>query len=76
MMLTAGKPLGWVAQQMGHSDLNMLGRTYARRIKSAAPDVGNKAVEMFGSCDAICDITKSKTDISATQRGQNIKVSN
>lgn len=47
MMLTAGEPLGWVAGQMGHSDLNMLGRVYARWIKSAMPDVGSKAVAMF-----------------------------
>ena len=47
MMLTAGEPLGWVAGQMGHSDLNMLGRVYARWIKSATPDVGSKAVAMF-----------------------------
>lgn len=44
MMLTAGEPLGWVANQMGHSDLSMLARVYARWIKSATPDVGNKAV--------------------------------
>lgn len=49
MMLTAGEPLGWVAMQMGHSDLTMLSRTYARWIKSAMPDVGSKAVEMFAA---------------------------
>lgn len=51
MMLTAGEPLGWVAQQMGHADLSMLARTYARWIKSAAPDVGSKAVAMFSNVD-------------------------
>lgn len=49
MMLTAGEPLGWVAQQMGHSDLTMLARVYARWIKSAMPDVGGKAVAMFAA---------------------------
>jgi len=49
MMLTAGEPLGWVASQMGHADLSMLARVYARWIKSATPDVGNKAVAMFGA---------------------------
>lgn len=65
MMLTAGEPLGWVAQQMGHSDLTMLARTYGRWIKSAMPDVGNKAVAMFAaqSCDANCDATGSNCDI-------------
>lgn len=64
MMLTAGEPLGWVAQQMGHSDLTMLARIYARWIKSAMPDVGGKAVAMFAakSCDAICDATGSFGD--------------
>lgn len=58
MMLTAGEPLAWVAQQMGHADLSMIARTYGRWIKSAMPDVGGKAVEMFAkSCDQICDHT-------------------
>lgn len=47
MMLTAGEPLGWVANQLGHRDLSMLARVYGRWIKSATPDVGNKAVAMF-----------------------------
>lgn len=47
MMLTAGEPLGWVASQLGHKDLAMLARIYARWIKAATPDVGNKAVAMF-----------------------------
>lgn len=75
MMLTAGEPLGWVAQQMGHSDLNMLGRTYARWIKSAAPDVGGKAVAMFATCDSNCDSTKSNDDNSASQTSHNSKLS-
>lgn len=48
MMLTAGEPLGWVAAQMGHSDLTMLARVYARWIESATPEAGNRAVAMFG----------------------------
>jgi integrase len=66
MMLTAGEPLGWVANQMGHSDLSMLARVYARWIKSATPDVGNKAVAMFSAnktCDSNCDSAKSNDDI-------------
>ena len=70
MMLTAGEPLGWVAGQMGHSDLNMLGRVYARWIKSATPDVGSKAVAMFAaSCDQNCDQAGSIDDISGSQSG-------
>jgi integrase len=49
MMLTAGEPLGWVAQQMGHADLSMIARTYGRWIKSAVPDVGGKAVAIFAA---------------------------
>jgi len=77
MMLTAGEPLGWVAQQMGHSDLNMLSRTYARWIKSAMPDVGGKAVAMFSAktCDSNCDATGPISDISGSQSGHKIKSS-
>lgn len=77
MMLTAGEPLGWVAQQMGHSDLNMLSRTYARWIKSAMPDVGNKAVAMFSgnACDVNCDATGPIDDISTSQPSHNDKLS-
>lgn len=78
MMLTAGEPLGWVANQMGHSDLSMLARVYARWIKSATPDVGNKAVEMFSAaknCDSNCDATRSSDDISASQTSHKSKLS-
>jgi len=63
MMLTAGEPLGWVANQMGHADLSMLTRVYARRIKSATPEIGNKAAAMFSTaknCDSNCDVTKKR----------------
>jgi len=78
MMLTAGEPLGWVANQMGHGDLSMLARVYGRWIKSATPDVGNKAVAMFAgvkSCDSTCDATGLNDDISASQTGHKNKLS-
>lgn len=78
MMLTAGEPLGWVANQMGHADLSMLARVYARWIKSATPEVGNKAVAMFSAantCDSNCDATTSMDDISASQTSHNSKLS-
>ncbi|AWB56861.1 hypothetical protein DBO93_04305 [Colwellia sp. Arc7-D] len=31
-MLTENKPIGWVAKQLGHSDIGMTIRTYARWI--------------------------------------------
>lgn len=78
MMLTAGEPLGWVAAQMGHTDLSMLARIYARWIKSATPDVGNKAVEMFSAaaetCDSNCDGTGSNDDTSTSQPSHNNKL--
>lgn len=49
MMLSAGESPMWVAQQMGHSDWTMIARVYGRWIPEAAPDAGQKAVEIFGS---------------------------
>ena len=47
MMLTAGESVSWLAQQMGHRDWAMLKKTYAKFIKDALPDAGEKAVAMF-----------------------------
>jgi len=47
MMLTAGESPVWLANQMGHSDLTMIARTYGRWIDDAAPTAGSKAVKMF-----------------------------
>jgi integrase len=58
MMLTAGEPLAWVANQLGHADLSMISRTYGRWIKSAQPDVGSKAVAMFGAKVVTESVTK------------------
>lgn len=49
MMLSAGESPMWVAAQMGHADWSMIGRVYGRWIRDAAPEAGNKAVEMFGA---------------------------
>ena len=49
MMLTAGESPIWVAQQMGHSDMQMISRVYGRWIADAAPEAGGMAVKMFGS---------------------------
>ncbi|MDR6393477.1 Arm DNA-binding domain-containing protein [Paraburkholderia phenoliruptrix] len=48
MMLSAGEPPMWVASQMGHTSLKMIEQRYGRWIKDAAPEVGNKAVALFG----------------------------
>ncbi|MBI3524661.1 MAG: DUF3596 domain-containing protein [Betaproteobacteria bacterium] len=53
MMLTAGESPVWLAQQMGHSDMTMIARTYGRWISDAQPEAGNKAVELFGKKAAI-----------------------
>ena len=47
MMLSAGESPMWVAQQMGHSDWTMIARIYGRWIPDAAPEAGNKAVQLF-----------------------------
>lgn len=47
MMLTAGESPVWLAQQMGHSDMTMIARTYGRWIADAAPEAGKKAVKLF-----------------------------
>jgi integrase len=47
MMLTAGESPVWLALQMGHRDLSMIGRIYARWIDGALPNAGSKAVAMF-----------------------------
>ena len=52
MMLTAGESPVWLAQQMGHSDMTMIARTYGRWIADAVPEAGNKAVQMFSKKDA------------------------
>lgn len=54
MMLTAGESPIWVAGQMGHADTAMIYRNYGRWIPDAAPQAGNKAVEMFGNADEEC----------------------
>jgi integrase len=48
MMLSAGESIAWLAQQMGHTDWDMLRRIYAKFIKDSIPDAGQKAVQMFG----------------------------
>lgn len=48
MMLSAGETPVWLAGQMGHTDVNMIYKIYARWIPDAAPNAGQKAVEIFG----------------------------
>ena len=52
MMLSAGEPPRWVANQLGHSDLQMLFRVYGRWIPESIPDVGHKAVQAFADNDS------------------------
>lgn len=47
MMLTADESPIWVAQQMGHSDTNMIFRKYGRWIATKNAKSGEKAVAMF-----------------------------
>ena len=61
MMLTAGESPVWLASQMGHCDLSMIGRIYARWIDGALPDAGSKAVAMFDPESAVL-LTPKKCD--------------
>lgn len=47
MMLTADESIAWLAKQMGHSSIMVTMNVYAKFIKDAIPDAGNKAIEMF-----------------------------
>lgn len=47
MMLSAGEHPRWVAEQMGHSDLHMIFRVYARWMPDANPQAGQAAVSKF-----------------------------
>lgn len=51
MMLSAGEPPRWVADQMGHSDLSMIFRRYGKWMPDANPGAGNAAVEIFAGND-------------------------
>ncbi|MEB2600057.1 site-specific integrase [Burkholderia cenocepacia] len=49
MLLSAGEPPMWVANQMGHISLKMLEQRYGRWIKDAAPDAGRLAEALFAA---------------------------
>lgn len=47
MMLSAGEPLAWVSNQLGHSSVIQTANVYATWIPNSNPSAGMKAVEMF-----------------------------
>ncbi|MCC6921752.1 MAG: site-specific integrase [Nitrosomonas sp.] len=47
MMLSAGEPLAWVSSQMGHSNVLITAKTYARWIPNNNQQ-GSKALELYG----------------------------
>ena len=49
MMLSAGEPLPWLSNQMGHSNVLTTAKIYAKFIPSSQPDAGSKAVSIFSS---------------------------
>lgn len=51
MMLSSGETPVWLASQMGHTDITMIHRIYARWIPDALPDAGEKAVKIFGEME-------------------------
>ena len=48
MMLSAGEPPMWVANQMGHADWGMIRKTYGKFMPDAIPDAGDRAVKIYG----------------------------
>lgn len=46
-MLSAGEPLAWLSNHLGHSSVTMTESVYAKYITGTHPDAGNKAVELF-----------------------------
>lgn len=51
MMLSAGEPVAWVSRQMGHSSVAFTLQTYATWVPDSMPDVGSRAVAIFGKPD-------------------------
>lgn len=47
MMLSAEEPLLWVSHQMGHADVLVTAKKYARWIPESDPLAGSRAVKMF-----------------------------
>lgn len=47
MMLSAEEPLLWVSQQMGHADVLVTAKKYARWIPESDPLAGSRAIKMF-----------------------------
>jgi integrase len=47
MALSAGEPLGWVAESMGHADAWMTLKVYAKWIPSAYPTAGQALVQIL-----------------------------
>nr|WP_285836163.1 site-specific integrase [Larsenimonas suaedae] len=47
MMVSAGEPLAWVSNQMGHTDVIITARVYANWINSAYDQAGQKALRLY-----------------------------
>ena len=47
MMLSAGENLAWVSRLMGHSDITITARKYARWLPNKKTQ-GNKALDTYG----------------------------
>ena len=47
MQLTSGENLGFISQQLGHTDVAFTLRTYASYIQKHSPDAGYKADAEF-----------------------------
>ncbi len=52
MMLSAGEPLAWVSNQLGHGSVTLTASTYATWVPDALPEAGNKAAMLFAPLSA------------------------
>lgn len=63
ILLTAGEDSAWISTQMGHADLGIIFRVYAKWIKSKGDKAGEKAVTMFAA-SAEADDSKCQLSVS------------
>lgn len=66
MMLSAGEPPMWVAEQMGHKDWGMIRTVYGKYMPDAIPDAGEKAVNIYGE-NAVQNAVKASAFVGDSQ---------
>lgn len=49
MMISAGEHIGWISSQLGHGNIGVTIRVYAKWLEETDPLAGSKAHEMYVS---------------------------